>query len=214
LNLEEDIEAEDCISSVASDDEKLFELTCLELANKNSRRILKEIASGRGTASEIAAQTGLSSQDVLIHLTRLESIGLIQKDSLISDSLRGRNPKHYKISKLAVVLIPTEIIDKVSLRQFISKKSFELLKKRIFTSGVIASVWVISLVAAYYLVNRISALVQAGSAISVNFSEVFTLILALSTAGVFAVTWKLAKRQSKKEIDKSEKSARRVLNLS
>ncbi|MDA4110891.1 MAG: hypothetical protein OK439_00010 [Thaumarchaeota archaeon] len=99
--------------------------------------------------------------------------------------------------------------------QFISKKSFELLKKRIFTSGVIASVWLISLVAAYYLVNRISALVQAGSAISVNFSEVFTLILALSTAGVFVVTWKLAKRQSKKEIDKSdEMSARRVLNLS
>ena len=189
----EDIDAEDCVSAVSSDDERLFELTCLELANKSSRRILKEVASGRGTASEIAKKTGLSVQDVLIHLGRLESIELIEKDHSVDGSLRGRNPRHFKISRLAVVLIPTEITGNTDTKRFISRKSFELLKKRILVAGSFALAWSLSFVLAFLYYRELS--IPMGITQNNGFKEigllVFLLELAISSLAIFGLTFKL-----------------------
>ncbi len=188
LEGEDNVDAEDCVKAISSsEDERLFELACTELANKNVRRILKEIASGKATAVEISSGTELSVQDVLIHLNRLESMGLIERDTTPSSSLRGRASRHYRISKLAVVLIPTEIVDKVRLRQFLSKKAYDLMKRRLLISALFACSWAIAFWTTITFSNV--AHLETGP-IRSSAVELETIIAgALSSLIVFFATW-------------------------
>src|SRR5487761_1367329 len=135
------------INVLDSQDEEQFELACAELANKNARGILHEISIGACSSPEIASRTGLTIQDVIFHLSRLEQIHIIEEDNSsdsrkwFPSSLRGRIAKHYRISKVAVLLIPNEIFvrpkckdvgsdNKASFRENLVKKSAAILKKQ------------------------------------------------------------------------------------
>lgn len=159
------------------------------------------MSAGKSTATEIAKETSLSVQDVLLHLNNLELIRLIERDGLLPISIRGRNPKRYKISRLAIVLIPSEIVDKNALRQFISKKSFELMKKRILTCIVLTIAWATILSAGILGTHAFSKFRIEGFPQSAFVDNVLlVLVLCLSSAAILGITWKLAYRARKSKI--------------
>ncbi len=131
----EEADPEDIIvASNSETDEARFELICSELGNKSARRILKEIANGSNTSSLLAEKTELSVQDVLVHLDRLVTAGLIEKADSKMPSFRGRKANSYRISRVAVLLMPNETANKLELRKLIQRKSFALLRKRLLSS--------------------------------------------------------------------------------
>lgn len=132
---------EDLIVSTDLDDEERFEAISLELANKNARRILREVTRGYNTSSLIAERTGLTVQDVINHLGRLEDIGLVEPDGLDTSSLRGRSAKRYRISKVAVLLIPSQPDDEPRLREQLKRKSTALIRKRLLASVFASLAW-------------------------------------------------------------------------
>ncbi|HKW04302.1 MAG TPA: winged helix-turn-helix domain-containing protein [Nitrososphaerales archaeon] len=134
-------EPEDLIVSTDLEDEEMFEAISLELANKNARRILREVVSGYNTSSLIAERTGLTIQDVINHLGKLEHFGLIESDGIDASSLRGRSAKRYRISKVAVLLIPSQPEDEPRLREQLKRKSIALLRKRMLMSIAAGLVW-------------------------------------------------------------------------
>lgn len=137
----DDGEPEDLIVSTDLEDEERFEVIALELANKNARRILREIIKGNNTSTLITEKTGLTIQDVINHLDRLEDIGLVETDGLDTSSLRGRSAKRYRVSKVAVLLIPSQREDEPRLREQLKRKSAMLLRKRLMMSLVASIAW-------------------------------------------------------------------------
>lgn len=131
----ESADPEDVIVSTNSEtDEAKFELICAELGNKSARKILKEIANGTNTSSLIAEKTDLTVQDVLIHLDKLVTAGLIEKAEGKLPSFRGRKPNSYRISRVAVLLMPNETANKLELKKLIQRKSIALLRRRLLSS--------------------------------------------------------------------------------
>jgi DNA-binding transcriptional ArsR family regulator len=131
----EGADPEDVIVSTNSEtDEARFELICAELGNKSARRILKEIANGENTSSLIAERTELSVQDVLIHLDKLVKAGLVEKADSKMPSFRGRKANSYRISRVAVLLMPNETANKLELKKLIQRKSIALLRRRLLSS--------------------------------------------------------------------------------
>ena len=135
----------DCISVVSSNNSSLFDMTCVELGNKNVRIILKEIANGSSTSSELACKTRSTIQNVIKHLNRLEKIGLITKDGFSSDSIKGRSAARYKITHAAVLLIPEEVSVTSRLLESIHRKSSEVLNNRLLVSFAISLSWLFSM---------------------------------------------------------------------
>ena len=123
-----------------------FDLILNEIGNKNARAILSEINSGYDTSTLIATRTGITIQDVILHLGKLETIGLIVRSGSDFSALRGRAPNRYRISKIAILLIPSKISDRALIRNSIIKKSLEIVKKRFLISMTISIMWILSLI--------------------------------------------------------------------
>ena len=142
-------EPEDLIVSLDLDDEERFEGISQELANKNARTILKEVMKGRNnTSTLIAESTGLTIQDVIQHLNRLEEFGLVETYGLDTfSSFRGRTAKRYRISKVGVLLIPSRPEDEPRIKEQLAKKSAAILKKRFFVSIAASLAWGVAFVA-------------------------------------------------------------------
>ena len=141
-------------------DEAQFELICSELGNRSGRRILRQIANGVNTSSSIAESTGLTVQDVLLHLDRLTTAGMIKKSGKMP-SFRGRKADAYEISRLAVLLTPAETANRLQLKELVRKKSADLLKRRLLMSGIIgASLFAVL----YWLLATVSAPIHLGGA--------------------------------------------------
>lgn len=138
---------EELIISTDLEDEERFEAISLELANKNARRILREVARGNNTSSLIAQATGLTVQDIINHLGRLEDFGLLETDGFDASSLRGRSAKRYRVSKIGVLLIPSSPEDEPRLREQLKKKSVAILRKRFLMSIATSLAWGIVFVA-------------------------------------------------------------------
>lgn len=136
-------EPEDLILSLDLDDEERFEVISQELANKNARTILKEVMKGQNnTSSLIAESTGLTIQDIIQHLNRLEEFGLVEAyghDTF--SSLRGRTAKRYRISKVGVLLIPSHPEDEPRIKEQLVRKSAAILRKRFFVSIAASLAW-------------------------------------------------------------------------
>ena len=115
-------------SSLDQDDK--FDMILSELSNKNARAVLKNIILGRDTFSLIVESTGLSLQDVLLHLNKLEAIGLIVKNGSDFSAIRGRAPRRYKVTKVAILLVPSSSSEYPQNKRAIIKKSAEILKRR------------------------------------------------------------------------------------
>lgn len=146
----------------------------------------------------------------MIHLNKLELTRLIEKDGLLPTSIRGRNPKRYRIARLAVVLIPSEIVDEATLREFISKKSYELVKRRILTCVVFSISWAVALVSSIFATHALSKFQIAGHPQSALVDNIILiLIILISSIAIFGLTWILAVRSAKKQARKisSEKSS-------
>lgn len=137
----DDTAPEDLIISTDLEDEERFEAISLELANKNARKILREVIKGFNTSTLIAEKTGLTVQDVINHLNRLEDIGLVESDGIDTSSFRGRSAKRYRVSKVAVLLIPSQPEDEPRLREQLKRKSVSIIRKRFFLSIFASLAW-------------------------------------------------------------------------
>lgn len=134
LEQDGDVDPEDILlESDSGADEARFELICAELGNKNARKVLREIANGMNTSTSIAEKVGLTIQDVSIHLDRLVKVGMIKKSGKLS-SFRGRRAETYRISRLAVLLIPAETANRQHLMELIKRKAATLVRKRLLAA--------------------------------------------------------------------------------
>lgn len=158
--LEEGDSPEDYLKIInSSDNEEEFELICKELSNKNARKILKEVAYGIDTSTSIVEKTGLTLQDVLIHLDRLVATGLIERSTSKAPSFRGRKPIRYQISRVGVLLIPEEeaiMANKPQIKQNMRNKALSRIKRRIALT--IASTSTLEWLLFRYLLNYFASL--------------------------------------------------------
>ena len=198
---------EDYILSADLDDEGRFDLICSELANKNAKRILREIIRGASTSSLIAERLELTVQDVLIHLDRLETIGLIEQFKTNQQlALRGRLPRQYRISKIAVIMIPSSSEDGAILKEGIKKKSAVLLRNRFYLS--IASTIAFSAVDFFYLLRSVPNLFHSSSGgsqsplpVSGFVSAETWLVISIGTILPSLLVYYLMKRASRRLIN-------------
>ena len=199
--------SEDYILSADLDDEGRFDLICSELANKNAKRILREIMRGASTSSLIAEKLELTVQDVLIHLDRLETIGLVEQfktDQLLA--LRGRLPRQYRISKVAILMVPSSSEDGAILKDGIKKKSAVLLRNRFYIS--IASTIGFTVVDFLYLLRSVPRLFlssnggfQSPPPASGLVSAETWLIISIGTIVPSLLVYYLMRRASKRLIN-------------
>jgi len=96
----------------------LFKTVCRELSNRNVREMLRAIGAGTCTSSEIAERTNLTIQNVLLHLNRLKSTGLIMTNGNLKQ-LRGRSPTKYTIHHSAILLVVTGILGFEQVNKFL-----------------------------------------------------------------------------------------------
>ena len=76
-----------------------FEMMCDELSNRNSRMIMKSLASRPLTCSEISQLTGFTVQCVWKHISRLTSLAIVESDRNATDVLRGRKGRRFRLAK-------------------------------------------------------------------------------------------------------------------
>jgi len=125
--------------------DKRFEATCNALANKNTRRILRSLFARPSSVAEIAASTRLTIQCVSEHIARLEKLGIVDGDGLVSLHLRGRSGRRFKISKFAVILMPLDISNSEKIHNFIHQKLKEKLRvKALLNAFLISLGWALS----------------------------------------------------------------------
>ncbi|HZW55028.1 MAG TPA: hypothetical protein VFF30_01945 [Nitrososphaerales archaeon] len=195
------------IKLVTADDEEKFELVCSTLSNKSARLILEKIKEGIDTAAGLAGSIGLSIQTTIDYLHRLELAGIIEKDSGASSFdytvFRGRTPRHYKLSKIAVLLVPSRIEsrDKKSrLIELLGWKSWKLLKERILLSIVITTIAEIT------ILGYVSAILGSTGrpfyggvhVMQPLISQSLVLLAVVLTAAiVFSISWLLVPRLPK-----------------
>ena len=200
---------EDSVGMVSSEDKERFELVCAELANENTRKILKAISGGINTCSDIARSVGLSVQSTSDHLAKLKEAGIIEASGSIMSSLRGRTATSYSISKIAIVLVPSEIFNSSTLREIIRAKAMKALKKRILISITVAVAWAAGLAAVVYLDwwAMISGLSYGSKSYSANYLDkmvgfflthpiLFIFSLTIPAFALFVVAWKLPRKKS------------------
>ncbi|MHB8568558.1 MAG: ArsR/SmtB family transcription factor [Nitrososphaerales archaeon] len=175
------------VSELDSGDESLFELACNELGNKNARNILKLISNGISTSPEIAERMGLTIQDVILHLTNLEKTGLIRAEKHQHPSLsqRGRSAKSYCISKLAVLLIPNEIVDKRTAQKLLDKEVAKIFKKTLLLSLSAVLGWTIPFFALiYFLLSTVASSSEYASrttSVTITFNRTVTSMVSNTT---------------------------------
>lgn len=157
---EEDGLPEDSVIFADLRDEGKFELISTELLNKNARRILKEILRDNRTAPGIAGATGLTIQDVLLHLKRLVEIGFIQEDRKL-ESFRGRRAKQYKIRKVAALLLPVDETDTAYVKETLMRKAKDIVRKRLLWSLLPTIGWTV-VISEYLFGSESSILRRAG----------------------------------------------------
>jgi len=164
---------------MSSDDAEVFDLACKELSNKHARDIMESIALGINTSMEIAEKLKISVQSVLVHLDTLEKIGLIERIRGESSGERGRLPRHYGLSKFAVLLIPGQIEtenNKNLLNSLIKKKSLNLLKKRLTVSVLVGIVGAFG--AFEFSLNPLQAYFAGPLLLHPSFPSVLAIVLA------------------------------------
>lgn len=189
---------DDYIHVLSSDDAEVFELACSELGNKHARDILEQVAHSACTSADIAKRLGLSVQSVTLHLDTLEKIGLIEGNKAESSGDRGRLPRYYRISKFAVLLIPSQIErdhGKHLMSSIMKNKALNLLKKRLVIS-VLAGVFTAATVSGYLLFStHFGHLYFTTSSLSANSITAFVGVISAAVGVVaFFVVLRFARR--------------------
>jgi hypothetical protein len=196
--MEENELPDDSILFADLNDEKRFELISTELLNKNARRILKEILRDNRNAPGIAEVTGLTIQDVLIHLKRLKEIGFVQEDSSKLDSFRGRRAKQYNLCKVAAVLVPIDTSGNSYLRKDLKKRAKDLLLRRTLVALIPTVALTIALFD-YLFGSSLSPILKRAGLYPVNSNPplawlgqpygyiLSALVIALTASGLFLV---------------------------
>ncbi|MGD0319665.1 MAG: winged helix-turn-helix transcriptional regulator [Nitrososphaerales archaeon] len=194
LEWSNEIDPEDVILESDSVDEAKFELICGELGNKNGRRILKEIANGVNTSTLIAERTGLTLQDVLVHLDKLVRAGMIEKSGKLP-SLRGRRASVYRISHVAVLLSPNETANVSHLKEFLRRKALASVRRRMLATTGLTAVIATALftVLLQSLATRKIAEGTYGTVVTIEYAA--ALPVALAVVGIAAPTVFLALRK-------------------
>lgn len=150
---------DDYIDVLSTDDVEKFDLTCEQLGNKHARDVLEQLKRGANAAADIAKNLDLTVQTVISHLNALEKIGLVESSKVEQLGNRGRVPRHYRITKVAVLLIPSQIGNddgRTLITSMMKKKALDLLKKRLMVSALGAIL--ITAGVFWYISSRISRL--------------------------------------------------------
>ncbi|MGQ9718426.1 MAG: ArsR family transcriptional regulator [Nitrososphaerales archaeon] len=109
LNEPEMAYPDDVLEVITTDDLRL-KLIGEVLANDTSRGVLNAVLKGFDTASDISKMLDLPLPLVLHHLERLVDSGLLTVKE-IDHSLKGRDMKRYSASKMAFLIIPSDVLE-------------------------------------------------------------------------------------------------------
>ncbi|NWG08850.1 MAG: winged helix-turn-helix transcriptional regulator [Nitrososphaerales archaeon] len=135
LNEPEMAYPDDVLEVITTDDLRL-KLIGEVMANDTSRGVLKAVLKGFDTASNISKMLDLSLPLVLHHLERLVDSGLLTVKE-IDHSLKGRDMKRYSASKMAFLIIPSDVLeDKKETISKLRRSAMRAFFKRILYSLV------------------------------------------------------------------------------
>ena len=124
------VKPDEVLYVITTDDNRL-KLIGEELANDTGRAVLSNIYKGVETASELAERMNTTMSVIHYHLERLVQSGLVVVRE-IDKSSRGRDMKRYSASKLAVLLIPSPVVqERAQTMRQLKKLAFKGFLERI-----------------------------------------------------------------------------------
>ena len=129
--------------NVFSIDDARMKVLAKVISNKSGVTILNLLFDQEMTANDIAQKTDMSLQLVKYYLDKMQQINLIHV-SKIGKNSKARNMNYYKISKMAIVITPSRIVEKTRKSKSLSR-SFHSIS-RFFGVAVSSMVAVLSLV--------------------------------------------------------------------
>ncbi len=117
--MEDKFGIDDNMDIFSTDDDKLKILAKI-ISNKSSIQILNLLFQNEMTANEIAMKTNMSLQLVKHYLEKMMAIELIHV-SRIEKNSKARDMNYYKTSKLAIIITPSKITEKVKQSKLLSR---------------------------------------------------------------------------------------------
>jgi predicted transcriptional regulator len=129
------------VEIVSTDDEKIKLIGSL-LSNDTSRNILKLLYEQDMTANEIAQKTGMILSLVIFHLQKMQEATLV-KIKKIEKNSKGHDMKHYGTTKLAVIIMPSQISEKAKKSKSLFNSLSRIYKFAVIGIAGIAS-WLIT----------------------------------------------------------------------
>ena len=133
---------DDNLDIFSTDDDKLKILAKI-ISNKSSIQILNLLFQNEMTANEIALKTNMSLQLVKHYLEKMREIDLIHV-SRIEKNSKARDMNYYKTSKLAIIITPSKITEKVKQSKLLTR-SFNSIS-RYLGMGLISAFSALSLI--------------------------------------------------------------------
>lgn len=108
--LDKNSKANDHVNVFSIDDAKMKVLAKV-ISNKSSVTILNLLYCDELTANTIAQKTNMSLQLVKYYLDKMQQIDLVHVSKTGKNS-KARDMNYYKISKLAIIITPSKIVEK------------------------------------------------------------------------------------------------------
>ena len=124
-------------------DDAKMKILAKVISNKSGIEILNLLFHNEMTANEIAQNTGMSLQLVKYYLDKMQNIDLIYVSKTGKNS-KSRNMHYYKTSKLAIVITPSEITEKVKQSKLLTR-SFNSIS-RFFGMGLVSILTALSMI--------------------------------------------------------------------
>ncbi len=129
---------DDLAITISIDDENIEKVGKL-LTYETSRNILKLLFSEILSAHEISQKIGISLQNVIYHIQRMQDIGIV-KIARIKKNTKSQDMKCYTASKFAIVIVPASAYDKTRNSKLL-KRSFNLIYKVASVGIAAVSTW-------------------------------------------------------------------------
>jgi len=133
---------DDNLNIFSIDDEKLKILAKI-ISNKSSIEILNLLFHNEMTANEIAQKNNMSLQLVKYYLEKMLKIDLICISKTGKNS-KARGMNYYKTSKLAIIITPSKITEKIKQSKLLSRSFYSIY--RFFGMGFVSALTALSLI--------------------------------------------------------------------